>query len=303
LPKERWELVLVDNLSTEPLARRVDVSWHTSGRIVREEKLGLAAARIRGIEETGAGVIIFVDDDNVLRQDYLDQVARIGHDWPQLGVWGGSMLPEFELPPPAYLKSHLKSLALREVTKPLWSNVWNCRDAEPWGAGLCLRRAAAEAYRDHYAGTKLRIGDRVGKSLLSGGDTEIVYVTCSLGMGMGVFPELSLTHLIPKQRLEEAYLVKIAEGISTSSMVLNYKWGGTIPASPFSAVVLARMLKHILFGGATQRRFALASFRARVAARRVIAQTRKACDLPPTSNAIAAERQRNERDKNSPTMA
>src|ERR1700722_2249773 len=71
LPAQEWELLLVDNASTEPLAGRFDLSWHPNARHVREEKTGLTPARLRGIAEANGELLVFVDDDNVLRSDYL----------------------------------------------------------------------------------------------------------------------------------------------------------------------------------------------------------------------------------------
>ena len=36
-PLGRWELVIVDNASTPPVAGQVDLSWHPAARVVREE--------------------------------------------------------------------------------------------------------------------------------------------------------------------------------------------------------------------------------------------------------------------------
>lgn len=44
---------------------------------------------------------------------------------------------------------------------------------------------------------------------------------CDLGMGMGLFASLKLTHLIPPDRLTEDYLVRLVEGLAYSSLVLN----------------------------------------------------------------------------------
>ena len=35
-----------------------------------------------------------------------------------------------------------------------------------------------------------------------------------MNLGVGLFVSLKLTHLIPKNRLQEDYLVRLAEGIS-----------------------------------------------------------------------------------------
>src|SRR5271168_5062239 len=71
LPKQQWELLLVDNRSKDRLSERWDLSWHPYGRHVREEELGLTAAMLTGIREARGRILIVVDDDNVLASDYL----------------------------------------------------------------------------------------------------------------------------------------------------------------------------------------------------------------------------------------
>src|ERR1700712_4380781 len=88
IPLTRWDLVVVDNGSTDPLASWLDLSWHPHTRIVREEQLGVAHARHRAFSEakaTGADTILFVDDDNVLNPDYLERGLELVAAWPQLG--------------------------------------------------------------------------------------------------------------------------------------------------------------------------------------------------------------------------
>ena len=62
LPAEQWELLLIDNASEQPLAEIRDISWHPRGRHISE--LGLTLARLRGIQESDGGLLVFVDDDN-----------------------------------------------------------------------------------------------------------------------------------------------------------------------------------------------------------------------------------------------
>jgi glycosyltransferase involved in cell wall biosynthesis len=101
LPKQQWELLLIDNSSSTPLRAQWDISWHPNGRHCLESELGLSAARQRGIRESSGTVLVFVDDDNVLDANYLSTALSIGKEWPRLGTWGsGATIPEFERQPP-----------------------------------------------------------------------------------------------------------------------------------------------------------------------------------------------------------
>jgi glycosyltransferase involved in cell wall biosynthesis len=264
LPLDQWELLLIDNASKEPLTSKSwDISWHPHARHIREEKVGLSSARLRGMREARSDLLVFVDDDNVLEVDYLSEVIRIEREWPRLGVWGsGATIPEFEVEPADNLREFLDMLALRDQNSAQWSNVIPCVGARPWGAGQCVRANVATAYRKYFENSSIAINDRNGSTLSSGGDMEICFVACDIGLGVGIFPELKLTHLIPKERLNEDYLVRLAEGIGTSAAVLAYKWEKTFPVFPFSGPLgLSRVLKNLLVRKGIHRRMYLASLR------------------------------------------
>src|SRR5688500_18885066 len=98
LPTKHWELLLVDNVCGEALATQVDLSWHRQARHLREYQLGHVPARLCGIKAASGGLLIFVDDDNVLSTDYLERAAAIPKAYPHIGVFGaGVVTPEFEV--------------------------------------------------------------------------------------------------------------------------------------------------------------------------------------------------------------
>lgn len=272
LPKSQWELLLVDNASARPLSVEWDLSWHPGARQILESELGVLYARRRGIRESKADIVVFVDDDNVLDLGYLAEVVRIGREWPQLGVWGsGKTLAEFETEPPQYLSSIVPWLALRDSDKPHWGNIFPCKEATPWGAGLCMRARVAAAYYDLLNRSPLQISSRRGgKILMSGEDIEMAYVACSMSMGMATFPELRMAHLIPRERIADDYLFRIVEGTLTSDYLLAYKWQGILPADPPKILDMLGLLANILIRRGTERRVYLAKRRAARTARQII---------------------------------
>ena len=235
LLKDRWELLLVDNASKPALASSMDISWHPNGRHIAESEIGLAPARRRGINEASADLLVFVDDDNLLDPSYLSEALAISREWVRLGVFGsGAIIPEFECQPADYLKRFVRFLALRENEKDFWTNVIPNSTATPWGAGLCVRAKVARAYCEFSDRSSLKILDRQGGNLVSGQDMEIGYFACNLGLGMGNFTGLRLTHLIPKERVGEEYILRMMEGQELAWALLAYKWWGAIPRSPLS---------------------------------------------------------------------
>lgn len=223
LPQNQWELIIIDNASDQRVADRFDVSWHKHGRHVREERLGLTAARLRGIAESSGDLIVFVDDDNVLDDDYLQAAVELSERWPMLGAWGGAIRPEFEVPPPTWIRLYRGALALRDFSHDRWSNLPHQHETTPCGAGLIVRRAVAEAYAENITTNSARASmDRIGNVLTSCGDSDLAFTACDLGLGTGQMTALRLTHLIPKTRLEEQYLLQLVEGIAYSHVWLNW---------------------------------------------------------------------------------
>lgn len=223
LPVTQWEILLIDNVSDQPLAENIDLNWHPNVWCIREEQLGLTPARLRGIREAKANILVYVDDDNVLDQDYLENVIKIGQKWPMIGAWGGRVRPEFEVPPPEWTKRYWKDLAIRDFDKDRWSNLSDQHQTAPCGAGLCIRKTVAEKYLKNISSDPRRVQlDRKGNLLSSCGDLDLVFSAYDIGLGTGKFTTLKLTHLIPSWRLEESYLLRLEEGISCSKTILNY---------------------------------------------------------------------------------
>ena len=266
LDQNAWELVVVDNGSHVPLeaaparqkdqepersedsvrisrgqtkslkdaqseqAAEIDLSWHPHARVVREERLGLTFARLRGFAETSGEVIVLFDDDNVLAPDYLEKVVQIAQAYPFLGTWSGAL--ELELEPgssePAKELRHL--LCERKPTKDVWSNDRSNFAATPWGAGECIRREVATAYAAKVAKEpRRRQLDLQGEQLIYGGDTDIAYTGLEMGLGMGVFTSLRIAHLTPKSRCTEEYLLKNYEAHAYSEVLHHWVEHGTLP--------------------------------------------------------------------------
>jgi glycosyltransferase involved in cell wall biosynthesis len=218
-----WELLLVDNASEKILSLEIDLSWHPQACHIRENELGLTPARLRGIQEAQAETLVFVDDDNVLDLDFLDETLRISKDFPFVGVWGGKIRPEFEIIPPDWTKRYWGMLAIRDFEKDRWSNL--IEHIDTCGAGMCVRKIVAKNYADSLSKDQRRISlDRKGKLLTSCGDSDIGITACAIGLGTGQFTSLGLTHLIPASRLEENYLLSLVKGIAYSGTILASIW-------------------------------------------------------------------------------
>lgn len=242
-PLDSWELVIVDNASTPPGIETSALSWHPNARVVPESQLGLTNARLRGIDETRGDLVVFVDDDNVLAADYLATAESIARQFSFLGAFGGNIAGRFERAPAPWALPYLRYLAIVEVTEPQWSNAIARNHCTPCGAGMCVRRSVAAAYaRALRQDSTRRALDRVGESLSSGGDTDLALVACDIGLGVGLFPQLRVEHLMPAGRVQLDYLCDLVRENHRSQVIL-----GALRGRPPSSVRSGRMERLLRF--------------------------------------------------------
>jgi len=233
LPAERWSLLVVDNRSDPAIETFLDLSWHPNAAIVREEELGLTRARMAGFRRSGCDLVVLVDDDNVLAPDYLEQAARIASAFPFIGTWSGHLEPVYELKAFSLPERLEHLVGCRRVTEALWSNDVHHHASTPWGAGMCIRRDVALEYVKRLdEDPRRRELDLVGGRRTYGGDTDIAYVGCDVGLGKGVFPQLRLRHLIGANRCSEDYLVKVTAGHARSGVLHQYIMTGSVALPP-----------------------------------------------------------------------
>jgi glycosyltransferase involved in cell wall biosynthesis len=275
LARDRWELLIVDNASTEPVADTYDLSWHPRARHVGEERIGLTLARLRGIEETAGELLVFADDDNVLAPDFLVEAWNIHGRYPFLGAFGaGVILPDFEVQPPAELRPRLSMLALRNVQSARWSNTLPNDDSIPWGAGLCVTREVAASYPSFVQRLAIAaVLDRRGHALFSGGDDVFSWTAASAGYGFGIFPQLRITHLIAATRLRRRYFLRLIHDHAFSGGVLRFALAGVRPRA-IDSLRYVRVLLHGARNGPFSMRCYWAAVRGEDSAARFIAEKR-----------------------------
>ncbi|WOO40810.1 glycosyltransferase [Rubellicoccus peritrichatus] len=249
LSTEKWRLVIVDNASPNPLSKDLlKPLIKRDFELITEAKPGLVFARLAGYEATDEEILVYVDDDNLLATDYLSKALEIAEQYPFLGAWSGNLVGEFEKEPTPDLIPYLDHLALREVKQEAWANFpnYNC---SPWGAGMCLHRRVMTAYKKSMDSPHRSSLGVKGKSLARGEDTDIAYIACSIGLGIGVFPQLILTHIIPTNRLEKDYLRRIAEESTFANVMVSFLHGLPLPPTPTTLGRIKRLFSRLTQAG------------------------------------------------------
>jgi len=222
LDRVSWEIVVVDNRSDPPVDLTVDARHEQRFRIVQEPEPGLTAARLRGLRSTDAGLLIYVDDDNIVDPRYGRTAVDLASEHPDVGVFSsGRILPEYETDPPNDIRHYWPYMALIDLKAPkVATNIGG--DCLPIGAGMVVRRSVMQAYAETLERdpSRARI-DRDGSSLIAGGDTDIGVVSYNNGMKCGYFPALHVTHVMPAVRLEPDYLRRLVKDVTYSTQLVR----------------------------------------------------------------------------------
>jgi glycosyltransferase involved in cell wall biosynthesis len=222
-PRDKWDLLIIDNISDPPVAKRFDLGWHPNARIVIEPVLSIGSARARAMAEFRGDLLVFLDDDNILKEDYLQRCIDLFAERPDLGAVSGCLMPEYEVPPPPWFGPYESWIAVRRITQSAWSNFLDSR-SEPVTAGMCLRREIAAGYIKAVADnpTHRILGSQKSAPLLRGEDVALAKVALKMGYTVGQFAELRLIHIIPKGRIAPDYLFALYRHLCASGHLLGW---------------------------------------------------------------------------------
>lgn len=217
-PGLTWEVVVVDNASTDNTADIARSTWERTDvalRVVAEPVPGLSHARLRGFQSARADLLAFVDDDNWLDDGWIDLALQTMREHPEVGICGGVNRAAFEGPEPAWFARHAASFAVGEQSGQ--AGDVTAKDCL-YGAGMIIRRPAWDDL--HRARFQLLNSGRKGTALSSGEDTEIQLGLCLLGRWRIWYePRLTAQHCMTAGRMTWTYLRRLYRGLGRSGVV------------------------------------------------------------------------------------
>jgi glucosyl-dolichyl phosphate glucuronosyltransferase len=115
-PGLRYEVIIVDNNSTDATRRTVESYASGDGRVryAFEQRQGVAYARNTGIRLAAADVIAFCDDDVSVARDWVANLHQAFVRFPDADFVGGKVLPKWAERPPSWLRPTMCPLALQD---------------------------------------------------------------------------------------------------------------------------------------------------------------------------------------------
>jgi glycosyltransferase involved in cell wall biosynthesis len=211
-PADHFEVLVVDNNSTDD-TREVVASFAKqtpAPRHVFETKQGLDHARNRAIKEARGEIIVFADDDILVKPNWLAQlvVPLMADHQQKIGAIGGEVIPVFPDGLPPWIEEWHAPLAFRSDTGPLEAK------HSPMGANLAVPRWVFQQL-----GPFSTALDRNGKNFFGGGDAELIRRIRAAGHEVWFSPGAAVQHQMPASRTTFSYAARHAFDSARSRVV------------------------------------------------------------------------------------
>lgn len=206
-PQSTWELLIVDNASTDGTAELLAESgWRANRsnvRVVRESKLGLSHARNRAIREAAGEYVVFMDDDETPDPEWLRAFERVMLA-EQPDALGGRIEVLFEDGErPAWLHDELLGF-LGKLDHGLPAGRLRDPGTPIFGGNFAFRRAIFERVGAFDTGL-----GRKGSANVGGEDTEIYRRMLAAGCSVWWVPQAVIHHRIQTGKLRRSYFLDL----------------------------------------------------------------------------------------------
>ncbi|MDQ3019869.1 MAG: glycosyltransferase [Bacteroidota bacterium] len=227
-PRILWEVILVDNASTDNSKEVTLNEWkkhrnHVGLKIVDQPIPGKQLALEKGYEVAKYEYLVTCDDDNWLDENFIQITYEIMSNNKKIGALGGPNEPVCEVEPPEWFTFFKRDYAsgpqLDVHTGKVSEGDITWKRGYVWGAGMVVRKSAWEKLISE--GFKTSMSCRKGNELSSGGDSEACYALVLAGWQIWYDSRLKLKHCMPAGRLNWNYLSRLFVGFGAATVGLE----------------------------------------------------------------------------------
>jgi glycosyltransferase involved in cell wall biosynthesis len=245
---DAFEVVVVDDGSEQdmaPVVSDVTAAGSIPMRCERQRTTGLNGARNRGAEVASGELLGFLDDDTLVSPGWASALIAAFETQSCAGV-GGRVELKLAGPEPGWMRSRRNFLAEYDLgPEPIWLD----SQPVPVGANCAVRRTEFERVGGFRVGL-----DRIGRSLVSNGDTEFFLRMRSSGGRLRYEPCAHVFHCVPPSRLTLRYFTERyhAQGVSDELLFADraqaISWRGRLGRARFAAAGATWLLGDALRG-------------------------------------------------------
>jgi len=196
-----WEVLVVNNNATDDTDAVVD--RHADRLPVRrlyEPLPGKSHAANRALNAARGALILWIDDDVIVDEGWLEEYVRVAQAWPDAAYFGGTVDPWFEGPAPAWIEANIGLLSEPYALAQHGPQVFRLGDQPVVGANMATRTDVARRFPFN-----VHLGPTGGRAL-RGEDTELVTRLCRAGFYGVWVGSARVRHRITVDRLTLDYL-------------------------------------------------------------------------------------------------
>ena len=205
LPKDCWELILVDNRPDSPNTREAVQPYRSSLplTLLEEQRPGKNFALNTAVPVSRGDLIVFTDDDVVAAEDWLSVLKDAADSHPDFDIFGGTILPRWPdgASAPNYDMRHALVRTAYGITD---------RDGDPgpvrgydvWGGNMMVRRRLFDA--GHRFSTT--VGPDGSENYVMGSETDFNVRMEALGHKCLFTPNAVVRHQIRPEQLSDRWL-------------------------------------------------------------------------------------------------
>lgn len=234
------ELLIIDNASTDntPAVAAQLAAANPRVKVLREEELGLSAARNAALKEAHGQFVLFLDDDAKAAPGWLAAYHRFLSAPPseKIAAAGGAVLNEYEVPPPKWLNA---STTFESGDSP--KCLPYCGNLLGGNSAYSREAALALGMFDTQLGRK-------GNQMMSREESDLNLRLQDAGYEIWWLPGATILHFMPASRMtfRENMRGRFAEGRSIAIQRLKSRRRGSdrelyraarIIGAPFHALV------------------------------------------------------------------
>ena len=214
-----YELIIIDNNCTDAtieLARCICLKANINFKIIEETTPGLIHARKMGVETASYQYIIFLDDDNLICEDWIETAHRIFVLYEKVGAIGGYVEAVSQNFYPDWFQNFKGVFACGSQGDK--SGVVTRSKKMLVGAGLTIRTEIIQGIFS--SNLQLFLVGRTNKELLRGDDSEICMRCILMGWDLWYESTMSLRHNILKNRITWKYVEKARKQRGAAEIIL-----------------------------------------------------------------------------------
>lgn len=225
-PKEHYEIIVVDNGSTDNTREVVEQFTQSATiRYIYEPIKGLCQARNTGWQAASGKYVAYLDDDAIACPHWLEKMMEAFETTePRPASVGGRAVPIWESARPAWLEDRM--LGAYAIVD--WGDRARfLKPSSPEHHVGCNVAYSREVLQE-CGGFNVNLG-RKEKNLLSNDENLIRQYMDSHGLGIYYDPAILVRHLVPKERLTRRFMLRRHFWQGVSDVVLWHEQSASNP--------------------------------------------------------------------------